>query len=253
MADLTGKIAVVTGGNSGIGYASAAALKAAGANVIITGRNPERVSKAAAELGVKGLVGDVSSLSAIDQLVEDVKTAVEKVDFLFVNAGVFQGEPVGSITEESFEYQVGINFKGAVFTTEKFLPILNDNASVVNLSSTVASAGMPNAAMYSATKAALNSYTRTAAIELAPRNIRVNSVNPGPIATPIFSKTGMEEEQLNGFATVMQNSVPLKRFGEPEEIAKLVVFLASDNSSYITGSEINIDGGIGVNPLLQMS
>jgi NAD(P)-dependent dehydrogenase (short-subunit alcohol dehydrogenase family) len=136
------------------------------------------------------------------------------------------------------------------FTTEKFLPILNDGASIINLSSVNAYAGMPNTAIYAASKAALNSYTRTAATELAPRKIRVNSVNPGPVATPIFGKTGMEEEQLNGFAQAMQNRIPLKRFGQPEDIAKLVTFLASDDASFITGSEYTIDGGIIINPLL---
>jgi NAD(P)-dependent dehydrogenase (short-subunit alcohol dehydrogenase family) len=136
------------------------------------------------------------------------------------------------------------------FTTEKFLPILNDWASIINLSSVNAYAGMPNTAIYAASKAALNSYTRTAATELAPRKIRVNSVNPGPVATPIFGKTGMEEEQLNGFAQAMQNRIPLKRFGQPEDIAKLVTFLASDDASFITGSEYTIDGGIIINPLL---
>ena len=142
---------------------------------------------------------------------------------------------------------MGINFKGAVFTTEKFLPILNDGASIINLSSVNAYTGMPNTAVYAASKAALNSYTRTAATELASRNIRINSVNPGPVATPIFGKTGMEEEQLNGFAQAMQNRVPLKRFGKPEDIAKLVSFLASDDASFITGSALIADGGNSIN------
>ena len=250
MIDLNGKVAVVTGGNSGIGYASAKELKSLGATVIITGRNSERVDSAAQELGVKGLVADVSSLSAIEDLVAQVKEDFKKVDILFVNAGVFQPAPVGQISEEMFDNQMGINFKGAVFTTEKFLPILNDGASIINLSSINAYTGMPNTAVYAASKAALNSYTRTAATELAPRKIRINSVNPGPVSTPIFGKTGMEEDQLDGFAKTMQNRVPLKRFGKPEEIAKLVAFLASDDASFITGSEYVIDGGININPLL---
>ncbi len=143
-----------------------------------------------------------------------------------------------------------INFKGAVFTIEKFLPILNDGGSIINLSSVNANAGMPNTAIYSASKAAMNSYSRTIATELAVRKIRVNAVNPGPVSTPIFEKTGMPEEQLNGFAEAMQNRVPLKRFGKPEEIAKLVGFLASEDASFITGGEYNVDGGINVNPLL---
>lgn len=250
MSKLNGKIAVVTGGNSGIGYASAQELKANGAQVIITGRSAEKVEKAAEELGVKGIVADVSNIAAIDNLVAQVKNEFDTLDILFVNAGIFQPAPVGQISEQMFDHQMGINFKGALFTTEKFLPILNEGASIINLSSINAYTGMPNTAVYAASKAALNSYTRTAATELAPRKIRINSVNPGPVYTPIFGKTGMPEEQLNGFAEAMQNRVPLKRFGQPEDIAKLVGFLASDDASFITGSEYNIDGGININPLL---
>lgn len=250
MSKLNGKVAVVTGGNSGIGFATAKELKSQGATVIITGRNAEKVQTAASELGVKGYKADVENISEIESLVEEVKKEFGKVDVLFVNAGIFQPAPVGQISEQMFDQQMGINFKGAVFTTEKFLPILNDGASIINLSSINAYTGMPNTAVYAASKAALNSYTRTAATELASRKIRINSVNPGPIYTPIFAKTGMEEEQLNGFAQAMQNRVPLKRFGQPEDVAKLVSFLASDDSSFITGGEYNIDGGINVNPLL---
>ncbi|NRB42107.1 MAG: SDR family oxidoreductase, partial [Pseudomonadales bacterium] len=157
---------------------------------------------------------------------------------------------VGQTTEEMFDAQIGINFKGAVFTIEKFLSILNDGASIINLSSINAYTGMPNTAIYAASKAALNAYTRTAATELAPRKIRVNAVNPGPVETPIFAKTGMPEDQLNDFATAILNRIPLKRFGQPADIANLVAFLASDDASFITGSEYNIDGGMNVNPLL---
>jgi NAD(P)-dependent dehydrogenase (short-subunit alcohol dehydrogenase family) len=250
MNDLTGKIAVVTGGNSGIGYATAQYFKEAGANVVITGRSADRVAKAAADLGVKGIVADVTDLSAIDSLVAQVKNEFGKIDVLFVNAGVFNPAPVGQISEEMFDMQMGINFKGAVFTTEKFLPIINDGGSIINLSSINAYTGMPNTAIYAASKAALNAYTRTASTELAPRKIRVNSVNPGPTYTPIFGKTGMAEDQLNEFAGAMQNRIPLKRFGQPEDIAKLVTFLASDDASFITGGEYNIDGGININPIL---
>jgi NAD(P)-dependent dehydrogenase (short-subunit alcohol dehydrogenase family) len=250
MNDLTGKIAVVTGGNSGIGYATAQYFKEAGANVIITGRSADRVVTAATELGVKGIVADVTDLLAIDSLVAHVKNEFGKIDVLFVNAGVFNPAPVGQISEEMFDMQMGINFKGALFTTEKFLPIINDGGSIINLSSINAYTGMPNTAIYAASKAALNAYTRTASTELAPRKIRVNSVNPGPTYTPIFGKTGMAEDQLNEFAGAMQNRIPLKRFGQPEDIAKLVTFLASDDASFITGGEYNIDGGININPIL---
>lgn len=250
MSSLNGKVAVVTGGNSGIGYSTAKKLKEEGATVIITGRSAEKVNAAASELGVTGIKADVLDLSAIDGAVHQVKSHFGHIDILFVNAGIFAPAPIGQISEDMFDHQMGINFKGALFTVEKFLPILNDGGSIINLSSINAYTGMPNTAVYAASKAAMNSYTRTAATELAPRKIRVNSVNPGPVYTPIFGKTGMPEEQLNGFAEAMQNRVPLKRFGQPEDIAELVAFLASDKASFITGAEYNIDGGINVNPLL---
>lgn len=247
---LHNKVAVITGGNSGIGFATAKLFKAEGATVIITGRSEEKVQQAAAELGVEGIVSDVQDLSSIDRLVEQVKKAHGAVDTLFVNAGVFIPSPLGNLEESSYDYQMGINLKGAIFTLEKFLPILNEGASVINLSSINAYTGMANTAIYSASKAALNSFTRTAATELAPRKIRVNAVNPGPVATPIFGKTGMTQEQIQGMAGALQERIPLKRFGEPEDIANLVCFLASEQSNFMTGSEINIDGGTNLNPLL---
>lgn len=250
MSLFEGKVAVVTGGNSGIGYATAKQLAEGGAKVIITGRDSEKVNAAAKALNVSGITADVSDLNAIQNLVKQVESDFKKVDILFVNAGVFMPAPVGSVSEAMFDTQVGINFKGAVFTIESFLPILNDGASIVSLSSVNAYTAMPNTAIYAATKAALNAYSRTAATELAPRKIRVNIVNPGPVETPIFGKVGMEESQLNEFAAAMQERLPLKRFGKSEEVAELVCFLASDKSTYITGSECGIDGGAGLNPLL---
>ncbi len=250
MSNLTGKIAVITGGNSGIGYATAKDFIAQGATVIITGRNAEKVEKAAKELGATGLVADQANLAHTKKLVEDVKNLHGKIDVLFINAGVFFGTSVGQIDESTFDTIMDINFKGAVFTLEKFVPILNDGASVINLSSINAYTGMPTTAIYGASKAALNSYTRTAAKELAPRKIRVNAVNPGPVNTPIFGKTGMTEAQIQGFAATLQTKIPLGEFGTPESIAKLVTFLASDDASFITGSEINIDGGSNLHSLV---
>ncbi len=246
MSKLNNKVVVITGGNSGIGYASAKEMKANGATVIISGRNTERVKNAAEELGVKGIVADVTDLKQIDNLVETVKNKYGKVDVLFVNAGVFTPAPIGQNSEESFDYQMNINFKGAVFTLEKFESILNDGASVINLSSVLANKGVANTAIYSASKAAMNSYTKIAATELAPRKIRVNSINPGPINTPIYGKAGLPEEAINQMAATFQERVPLKRFAEPQEVAKLVSFLASDDASFITGSEYNIGGGINI-------
>ena len=243
MSDLTGKTAVITGGNSGMGYETARKFKELGANVIITGRNQEALDKAESELGVKAILADQSNLGELDQMVAQVKEQFGKIDVLFVNAGIAAFAPLEHVSEDQFDNLMNINFKGAFFTLQKFLPVLNDGASVINLSSINAYTGMPNTAVYAASKAALNSLTRTAAYELAPRHIRVNSVNPGPVNTAIFGKLGMPEEAIKDFATAMQNRIPLKRFGEPEDIANLVAFLASDESSFITGAEYNIDGG----------
>lgn len=245
-----GKVVVITGGNSGIGRATAARFAAEGASVIITGRNEARVSAAARELGVAGIVADQSSLQDTEALVEKVRALHGHVDVLFINAGVFFPTPLGSLDEATFDATMDINFKGAVFTLEKFLPLLSSGASVINLSSINAYTGMANTAIYAASKAAMNAYTRTAATELAPRNIRINAVNPGPVQTAIFGKTGMPPDALEGFAAAMQQRIPLKRFGSPDAVASLVTFLASEEAWYITGAEYNIDGGMNVNPIL---
>ena len=251
MNNLNGKTVVVTGGNSGIGYATANKLKKSGANVLITGRNKNAVAEAASSLGVTGIVADQSNLDDIDRLVGLVKDKHGGVDVLFINAGVAAFAPVEHMTEDQFDNIMNVNFKGAFFTLQKFLPVLREGASVINLSSINAYTGMPNTAVYAASKAALNALTRTAAYELAPRNIRVNSVNPGPVNTAIFGKLGMPTAAINEFASTMQNRIPLKRFGEPDDIANLVSFLASDDASFVTGAEYNIDGGTNINPLLQ--
>jgi NAD(P)-dependent dehydrogenase (short-subunit alcohol dehydrogenase family) len=250
MNDLKGKKAVITGGNSGIGFATAKKFSELGAQVMITGRSADKVSSAAESLSVIGAVADVQDLSQIDNLVDQVKREFGTIDILFVNAGIFAPAPIGQISEEMFDQQMGINFKGAIFTIEKLLPVLNEGASIINLSSINAYTGMPMTAVYAASKAALNAYTRTAATELAPRKIRVNAVNPGPTETPIFGKTGMSQEELGGFAQALQANIPLKRFAQPDEIASLVSYLASDDAAFVTGAEFNIDGGANINPIL---
>jgi NAD(P)-dependent dehydrogenase (short-subunit alcohol dehydrogenase family) len=244
MYNLKDKVVVITGGTSGIGYAAAKAFKAQDARVIICGRQQESLSKASEELGVQGILADISNLSEIDQLVKLIKEEHQQVDALFVNAGVFLLEPVGSISDKNFDYQMDINFKGAVFTIEKFLPILKDGASVIALSSIAANAGTPNLAIYAASKAALNAYVKTAAIELAKRKIRINAINPGPTDTPIFSKLGFSAEQTAGIKEHAASQIPLGRLGMPEEIGNMVVYLASDSAAFITGAEFNIDGGM---------
>jgi NAD(P)-dependent dehydrogenase (short-subunit alcohol dehydrogenase family) len=250
MSKLQNKVAVVTGGNSGIGLATAKALIAEGANVVITGRNAESVAAEAAQIGAVGIVSDQADLDAIDSLVADVKTRFGTVDFLFLNAGGAAFLPLEYATEEHFDTIFNSNVKGVYFTVQKFAPLLNDGASVVFNTSVNASVGMPNSSVYAASKGALLSLTRVFASELASRQIRVNSVSPGPIETPVYSKLGMTQEQLDGFAQVLSKKVLLNRFGQADEIAKTVVFLASADSSFITGTEIVADGGLTANAVL---
>ncbi|MFN8672449.1 MAG: glucose 1-dehydrogenase [Candidatus Sericytochromatia bacterium] len=252
MSKLNQKLALVTGGSSGIGFAIAKDLLDEGAKVIITGRNSNNLDTAVKQLGnnAKGFLADTSNLDQIDYLVNFARESFGKIDTLVINAGVSKMTPTGQTSESTFDEIMDINFKGAVFTLEKFLPLLSEGASVINISSVSAYSNMPGMSIYSASKAALNSFTRSAAFDLAPRKIRVNAVNPGPVETPIFEKFGLPQETLLEFAKTIQNRIPLKRTGKPEEIAKLVSFLASDESLFITGSEINIDGGVNINPLI---
>jgi len=249
MLNLDGKTALITGGNSGMGYETARQFKALGAKVIITGRNQEALNKAAEELGVSAIRADQSNLNEIDQLANQIKDAFGSLDILFLNAGVAAFAPIQMTNEEMYDNMMDINVKGTFFTLQKLTPLLNDNASIITLASLNAHTGMENTAAYAASKAALASLVRTASTELAPKGIRINAVNPGPIQTEIFGKLGMEEEALNEFAGAMMNRVPLKRLGNTEDISKLIAFLGSDASSFITGAEYNIDGGLGVNPV----
>ncbi|HEV2478106.1 MAG TPA: SDR family oxidoreductase [Puia sp.] len=247
MNALRGKIAVVTGGNSGIGYSTAKELASRGATVIITGRNRAAVEAAAAELKVRGIVADQSSLTDTDALVAAVKEAYGKVDILFVNAGVGFFVPIEQATEDHYDQIMNVNFKGVYFTLSKFLPILADGAAVTFNSSINATLAMPGSAVYSASKAALNSLVRVAAAELAHRSIRVNAVSPGPIQTPILTKTGMDESTLASVKTNLGGKIPLKRFGDSEEVARLVAFLSGPDGAFITGSDYVIDGGLNLN------
>ena len=250
MSNFKNKVVVVTGGNSGIGYATAAAFVAAGAKVVITGRNKQAVEKAADELKAEGIVSDQADLKAIDKLVAEVGARHGKVDTLFINAGIAAFAPIETVTEELFDSIHGINFKGAYFTLQKFLPLLKEGSSVTLLSSVNATAAMPNSSVYGTSKAALNSLAKIAAYELAPRKIRVNSVSPGPISTPIFGKVGMSKEVADEFGAAITQRLPLKRLGASEEVAKLVTFLSSDDAAFITGVDYVIDGGVIMNPIL---
>ncbi|GAA4770987.1 MULTISPECIES: SDR family oxidoreductase [Flavobacterium] len=233
------KVAVITGGNSGIGYATAKKLKEKGDKVIITGRRKEAIEKAALELGVVGMIADQSNLKDISNLASVVHKQFGKIDMLLINAGITKVAPIESTSEDMFDEIMDINFKGAFFTLSMFIPFLNDGASVVFLSSTSATISPPNASVYAASKAALNAVMKIAAVELAPRKIRVNAVSPGPVATEIMDKLGLDEN----IESQMINSIPLLRFGKPYEVASLITYLLSDEALFITGSEFLIDGG----------
>lgn len=239
MTSLKNKVAVITGGNSGIGYATAKTFRDAGANVIITGRRKEAVEAAAQQLNVKSLIADQSVLMDIEKLAAAVARQFGKVDILLINAGITKLAPIELMTESVFDEIMSVNFKGAYFTLSKFIPILNDHASVILLSSTSATISPHSASVYAASKSALNAVMKIAALELALRKIRVNSVSPGPVTTEIMNKLSLDK----GVEEQMVSSIPLARLGRPDEVANLITFLAGDDASFITGSNFLIDGG----------
>lgn len=247
MKRLEGKVAVVTGGNSGIGLATAKRLQEEGAKVAISGRSKQTLDEAVRTIGngVVAVQADVARPGELEKLYAEVKEKLGKIDVLFVNAGVAKFAPLADTSESLFDEQFDINIRGAYFTIQKALPLLNDGASIVLNTSVADQKGNVGTSAYSATKAALRSLARTAAAELVGRGIRVNTVAPGPIETPIFGKTGLSQQQIDEFAKDLTAKVPMKRLGRPEEVAATVAFLASEDASYITGTEINVDGGLG--------
>jgi len=247
MKRLEGKVAVVTGGNSGIGLATAKRFLDEGAKVAISGRNQKTLDEAVKTLGngAFAVKSDTAKLVEIEKFLGEVNKKFGKIDVLFVNAGVAKFAPLTETPEALFDEQFDINIKGAYYTIQKALPYLNDGASIIFNTSVAGSTGTPGTSAYSATKAALRSLARTAAAELAERNIRVNAVAPGPIVTPIFGRTGLPQQVIDDWAKDLLGKVPMKRFGQPEEVAGVVAFLASSDASYITGVEINVDGGLG--------
>jgi NAD(P)-dependent dehydrogenase (short-subunit alcohol dehydrogenase family) len=246
MGKLEGKVAVITGGNSGIGRATAKEFKEQGARVVITGRDQRTLDEAAREIGgdVLAVRADTSNLSEIDKLFAVVKERFGRVDVLFVNAGIVKLAPIEAVTEEMFDSVMNINFKGAYFTIQKALPLLSDNASIVLNSSINAHIGMPTSSVLAASKAALITLARTLSAELVGRGVRVNAISPGPVTTPIFERLGLPPEAIKETAKKLQEQVPMKRFGRPEEIAKTALFLASSDSSFLLGTEIVADGGM---------
>jgi NAD(P)-dependent dehydrogenase (short-subunit alcohol dehydrogenase family) len=247
MARLTGKVAVVTGGNSGIGLATAKRFREEGAKVVISGRDQKTLDEAVKTIGgdVVAVRSDVSKLSELDKLYKTVAEKFGKIDVLFANAGIAKFAPVTDSSEALFDETFDVNVKGVYFAIQKALPLLNDGASIIINSSVVNETGAAGASVYAATKAAVRSFARTLTTELVDRNIRVNVVSPGPITTPIFGRTGLPKEAVDEFAREIVNKVPMKRFGKPEEVADAVLFLATPESSYITGVDINVDGGMG--------
>ncbi|MFI5459537.1 MAG: glucose 1-dehydrogenase [Isosphaerales bacterium] len=243
---LADKIALVTGGSSGLGLATAKQFVSEGAKVVVTGRRAAELDAAVKELGGNaiGVRGDVSVLSDLDRLYGTIRETYGRLDVLFANAGGGAFVPLGEITEEHFDRYFGINVKGTLFTVQKALPLMTAGGSIVLNGSMVSLKGVPGFTVYAATKAALRSFARTWAVDLRGRNIRVNVVSPGTVVTPGYkTELGMTDGQIESFVSQAASTTPLGRAGTPDEIAKAVVFLASDDSSYVTGAELFVDGG----------
>jgi NAD(P)-dependent dehydrogenase (short-subunit alcohol dehydrogenase family) len=243
---LEGKIAVITGGNSGIGLATAKRFVADGAYVFITGRRQNELDAAVSEIGknVTYVQGDVTNLADLDRLYNTVKDQKGHLDILFANAGIGEFAPLGEISEAHFDKIFGINVKGVLFSVQTALPLFHNDGSIILNASIAASKGMEALSVYSATKAAVRSFARTWTVDLKHRKIRVNAVSPGPIDTPGVDRLAQSEEQVKQLKKNLITSVPMGRIGSPDEIAKVVSFLASDESSYVTGIELFVDGGM---------
>lgn len=247
MERLKGKIALVTGGSSGIGFATAKLFAKEGAFVFLTGRRPAELAEAVASIGSNavGVEGDISNLADLDRLFLRIEGEAGRLDILFANAGIGEFLPLGSITEEHFERTFATNVRGTLFTVQKALPLMPRGASIVLNGSMVASKGVPAFSVYSASKAAVRSLARGWAVDLKDKGIRVNVVSPGAVPTPAYHGFGMTAEQLDHFIAANGEATPLGRVGTPEEIAEAVLFLASESSSYVNGSDLSVDGGQG--------
>ncbi len=243
---LEGKIALITGGGTGIGLATAKRFVAEGAKVMITGRRKEVLDAAVREIGAgaTAVQADASDLAALDRVYAQIKKDFGRVDVVFANAGIAELAPLDKMTEEHFDKIFDTNVKGLVFTVQKALPLIPDGGAIILNASVVSMKGMPAFGVYSATKAAVRSFARTWTNDLKDRKIRVNVVSPGPIDTPGVDGLAQNEEQAKQFKAGLIAQVPLGRMGEPDEIAKAVVFLASDDASYVAGVELFVDGGM---------
>jgi len=245
MPRLDGKVSLVTGGTSGIGLAAANALAAEGAYVYITGRRERELTTAVQQIGgnAAGVRGDVSNARDLDRLFEQIKEEKGRLDILFANAGIARYAALGNITEELYDSIFNVNVKGVLFTVQKALPLMPDGGSIILNASVVGSKGLSSNSVYSATKASIRSFARTWTTDLKHRGIRVNAISPGTIDTPGLNNLLASGEAGEQRRKMVASAIPLGRFGRPDEVAKTVVFLASDESSYITGSEIFVDGG----------
>jgi NAD(P)-dependent dehydrogenase (short-subunit alcohol dehydrogenase family) len=243
---LEGKIAVITGGSSGIGLATAKRFVSEGAYVFITGRRQNELDAAVSEIGknITGIQSDVSNLAELDKLYNIVKEQKGHIDILFANAGIGEFAPLGEISEEHFDKIFGINVKGLLFTVQKALPLFQEGSSIILNASIAASKGIEAFSVYNATKAAVRSFARTWTVDLRHRKIRVNAISPGPIDTPAVEGLVQDKEQVEQLKKNLINAVPMSRMGSPDEVAKVVSFLASDDSSYITGIDLSVDGGM---------
>jgi NAD(P)-dependent dehydrogenase (short-subunit alcohol dehydrogenase family) len=243
---LDGKIALITGGSSGIGLASAKAFSAEGATVVITGRRKAALDDAVGQIGPSafGVDGDVSDLADLDRLYALVAERYGRLDVVFANAGGLTIAPFGTVTPEQFEHEMGVNVRGQFFTVQKALPLLRDGGAVLLMASTSHFTGSPGSHLYAGAKAAVRAFARGWTTDLKARRIRVNVISPGPTRTPIVDKMGIPKEALAGFLQQLASAIPLGRIAEPEEIAKAALFLVSDDSSFITGIDLVVDGGM---------
>lgn len=246
MPRLQGKTALITGGTSGIGLATAKLFQAEGARVIVTGRSPDNLAQARETIGSEAriIASDAGNVDDIKALMAAVKQETETLDVLVLNAAIARPAPLESVSEAAFDQTVAINLKGVFFTLQQALPILREGSSVVVTTSIANQMGSPHFSVYAACKAALRSLVASLALELIPRNIRINAVSPGPIATPMFDRFGLPPEASQAIRDEIQRKSPIRRFGAPDEVAKAILFLASDDSSYLVGEEIVVDGGM---------
>lgn len=246
MDKLKGKTVLITGGSSGIGLATAKLFRDHGAHLAITGRDPDSLARARGELGSETLAirSDAGSLSEIASMMEQVRNHFTRLDVLFVNAGIAKPSPIDQVSETQYDEIMGINVKGVYFTIQKALPLFSGNASIIATTSITNRTGSPNFSVYGAGKAALRSLVQSLSLELIPRGIRVNAICPGPIDTPGFNRLGLPEETIKAIQHDIAGRSPIKRFGTPDEVAKVALFLASDDSAYVVGEEIVVDGGI---------